>query len=71
MLDTPANASVRASRGSAEPYDGITEVWFDELPSGPSGEAAVDAGRRLLEDEATFLDFSSCSIFYTTEHEIF
>jgi len=30
-LDTPANDAIRASRGSAEAYDGITEVWFEDL----------------------------------------
>lgn len=69
-LDTPANDAVRASRGSAEPYDGITEVWFDEI-AGPSTEAAAAAGRRLLEDESTFIDFARSSVFYTVEHEIF
>ena len=70
-LDTPANDAVRASRGSGEPYDGITEVWFDDIAGGPSTEASIEAGKRLLQDESTFLDFAGCSIFYTVEHEIF
>ena len=66
------NAGIRAGRGSGEPYDGITEVWFDDLASmGSSTEEAAAAGRRLLEDESTFLDFPNCSIFVTEEHEIF
>jgi uncharacterized protein (TIGR02118 family) len=66
------NDGIRASRGSAEPYDGITEVWFDDLASmGSSTEAGVDAGRRLLEDESTSLDFRRCAVFVTEEHEIF
>jgi uncharacterized protein (TIGR02118 family) len=66
------NDGIRASRGSGEPYDGITEVWFDDLASmGSSAEAGVAAGRRLLEDESTFLDFPRCSVFVTEEHEIF
>lgn len=69
-LDTPANDAVRVSRGTKEPYDGITEVWFEEL-GGVSTEASVEAGRRLLEDESTFIDFAGSSVFYTVEHEIF
>lgn len=69
-LDTPANDAIRRSRGSAEAYDGITEVWFDEL-AGPSTEAAAAAGRRLLEDEARFIDLAHSTVFYTVEHEIF
>ena len=60
-LEGPATDAVRASRGSAEPYDGITEVWFDSL----------EAGRRLLEDERTFIDLARSSVFLTEEHEIF
>ena len=69
-LDTPANDAIRRSRGSAEPYDGITEVWFDDI-DGPSTEAAAEAGRRLLEDERHFIDLARSSVFYTVEHEIF
>jgi hypothetical protein len=66
------NDGMRAGRGTAEPYDGITEVWFDDLASmGSSSEDAAAAGRRLLEDESTFLDFARSSVFVTEEHEIF
>lgn len=66
-------AGLRASRGTMEPYDGITEVWFDSLESmgGGSGEAARAAGQRLLEDEGEFIDFAHSSVFVTEEKEIF
>jgi uncharacterized protein (TIGR02118 family) len=68
----PVTDALRASRGSAEPYDGVTEVWFDSLEDlGGSGEEAREAGNRLLEDERRFLDLARCSVFVTTEHEIF
>jgi uncharacterized protein (TIGR02118 family) len=72
-IDGPATDAVRASRGSAEPYDGITEVWFDDVAGMASSgsEAAAEAGRRLLADEQTFLDLAASSIFLTVEHEIF
>jgi uncharacterized protein (TIGR02118 family) len=71
-LDTPANDAIRASRGSAEPYDGITEVWFDDLAAlGATSEEAAAAARRLLEDEACFIDLPRSSVFLTVEHEIF
>jgi len=71
-LEGPATDAVRASRGSAEPYDGITEVWFDSLEAmGSSSDAALEAGRRLLEDERTFIDLARSSVFLTEEHEIF
>ena len=67
------NEGLRASRGVKEPYDGITEVWFDDLASmgGGGGEAALAAGRRLLEDEGEFIDFADSAVFVTEEHEIF
>ncbi|MFO0690943.1 MAG: EthD domain-containing protein [Myxococcota bacterium] len=66
-------AGLRASRGTRAAYDGITEVWFDDLASmgGGSGEAARAAGQRLLEDEAEFIDFADSVVFVTQEHEIF
>ncbi len=69
----PATDLVRAGRGTAEPFDGVTEVWVDELPSGdePMTEAAVEAGMRLLQDELTFVDMARSSVFFTVEHEIF
>ena len=71
-LETPANDALRASRGSAEPYDGITEVWFDDLSAlGATTEAAGAAARRLLEDEARFINLARSSVFLTVEHEIF
>ena len=66
------NDGIRAGRGTAAPYDGITEVWFDDLGSmGSATEEAAAAGRRLLEDESTFIDFATSSVFVTEEHEIF
>lgn len=72
-LAGPANDGLRASRGTAEPYDGITEVWFDSLESmgAYEGQASLDAAQKLLEDEAEFLDFTRSSVFITEEKEIF
>jgi hypothetical protein len=72
-IEGPATDALRASRGSDEPFDGITEVWFDSLESlgGGAGEDALAAGRQLLEDERRMLDLPRCSVFLTVEHEIF
>jgi len=71
-LDTPANDAIRTSRGSAEAYDGITEVWFEDLEAlGATSAEAADAARELLEDEARFIDLARSSVFLTVEHEIF
>src|SRR5258706_16144867 len=63
-----ASEGVRASRGAKQPYDGITEVWFDSLAAlGASGEDGLAAARRLYQDEAEFIDFANSAVFLTEE----
>jgi hypothetical protein len=69
-----AGKDFRASRKMGEPYDGITEVWWDsleEMTADPQNAQRLEAGRALLQDESTFIDFARSSIFLTEEHEIF
>src|SRR5262245_23883284 len=73
-IDTPLNTELVKSRGMADYYDGITEVWWDsldDLVAATSTPEGAEAGRRLAEDEATFIDLSRSTIFMTEEHEIF
>lgn len=73
-VEPEMNGMLRTSRGAAAPYDGITEVWWNDradLERGFGDPAGVEAARRLLEDEATFIDFSQSAVFLTEEHEIF
>lgn len=72
-LPDAVNEGLRASRGTAEAFDGITEVWFEDLASmgGDGGEAVLAAGQRLLEDESEFIDFEHSHVFLTEEHVIF
>lgn len=73
-VPTPINDLLQASRGLDDPYDGITEVWFESLESVQvvlADPSAQDALRKLIEDESTFVDFSRSRIFLTREHTIF
>ncbi len=73
-IDTPLNAMLADSRGMAEGYDGITEVWWDnmeELVAGMSSAESLDAQRRLLADEREFIDLENSFVFLTEEHPIF
>ncbi|MBP1685373.1 MAG: EthD family reductase [Deltaproteobacteria bacterium] len=64
--------ALRASRGAAEPYDGITEVWFDGVEHlQATDQDALFAAQQLYEDEAQFIDFARSAVFLTEEHEIF
>jgi uncharacterized protein (TIGR02118 family) len=68
------NRGFAEGRGLAEPYEGITEVWWDsaeELRRGLESEEGRAAGRALAEDEARFIDFSRSRVFMTEEHLIF
>ena len=72
-LEGPWNDRLSEERGgTSEPYDGVTEVWFDDLEAiGTRVEGTEKTMARLLADEAEFLDFSRCAIFLTEEREIF
>ena len=73
-IDSELNQQLTEGRGMAPAYDGITEVWWDnleELRAGLGSEAGATAGRALMEDEARFIDVSQSRIFLTEEHEIF
>ena len=48
-LDSPLNDGIRASRGMAEPYDGVAEVWFES-------EEALMAGDGLAGGAGTQRD---------------
>jgi len=72
-LPDEISEGVRAPRGAGPAYDGITEVWFEDLESlgGDGSEAAIAGARALIEDESQFLDLPNCRVFLTEEHEIF
>ncbi len=72
-LETPLNDVLRASRRGLEPYDGVAELWWDDLDalvaatSSPEGAAA---GQTLLEDEARFIDLEQSALWLGQEIEI-
>ena len=73
-LGTPLNAILAGSRGAQPAYDGITEVWWDDVESLTAALATpggIEAGRALLEDERAFIDLAASSLFLTEEHAIF
>jgi len=73
-LDTPLNQVARQVRGCQTPYDGITELWWDNIEDlfaasqSPEGQ---QANLTLTQDEARFCDLPNCSVFFTEEHMIF
>ncbi|MFC1579034.1 EthD domain-containing protein [Pseudomonadota bacterium] len=69
------NELLRVGRaGLQEPYDGITEVWWnsrEDLERALQTPEGQKAAALLAEDEARMADFSKCRVFMTQEHDIF
>ncbi len=68
------NASIQAGRGFLQAFDGITEVWYESLETMQGNRddpARQEAGCKLFEDEAKFIDFPNSMVVMTEEHEIF
>jgi len=68
------NALMLESRGLQEPYDGVTEVWWEsqaDLDRGIFSPDGIAAQTKLIEDESRFIDFSQSRLFLTEEHPIF
>jgi uncharacterized protein (TIGR02118 family) len=72
-METALNDALRASRRACEPFDGVAELWWDDLDalvaavSSPEGTAA---GQTLLEDEARFIDLEQSALWLGQEIEI-
>ena len=72
-METPFNEALRASRSTLEPFDGVAELWWDDLESlvaatsSPEGSAA---GQILLDDEARFIDLEQSALWLGQEVEI-
>jgi hypothetical protein len=56
-----------------EPFDGVAELWWDDLDSLAAGASSPDglaAGQALLEDEQRFIDLARSSLWIGEEVEI-
>ncbi len=67
------NDVIRASRAAPEMYDGVAELWWDnvaDVVAATSEPAGVEAGRELLEDERKFIDLKRSPLFFGNERVI-
>lgn len=61
----------RRNGGAPEAFDGVAELWFDDLDAlGPHDEARRRAGQELLADERNFIDLPNSPMWISEEHEI-
>ena len=73
-LDTPLNLVAREPRGAGEPYDGLTEVWWnsmEDLVAATESPEGQEANLLLTQDESRFVDLARSSVFFTQEHTLF
>lgn len=72
-VETPLNDLLRASRDTLEAFDGIAELWWDDLDALAAGASSAEgaaAGQALLTDEARFIDLARSSLWLGEEVEI-
>lgn len=65
--------ALRSHRGAPDGFDGVAEVWFDDLGSllaAVSSEGGRAAGEALIEDERRFVDHAQSPIWITEEIEV-
>ena len=68
-----ANAALREARELLDPYDGIAEIYFNNLESMEKAHMSAEAEaaqQELTEDEDKFLDRKRSCLFVTEEHVI-
>lgn len=52
-------------------YDGITELWFDDVASLARCFSDADYMARIRPDEETFLDLQACDFVVSIENVVF
>jgi len=72
--DNALHTSLQKRNGGApEPYDGIAEVWVDDVEAFRSGSQSSQgrmAAKQLLEDEARFIDLANSPMWLGNEIEL-
>jgi DeoR/GlpR family transcriptional regulator of sugar metabolism len=70
-IDDPLNEALRAVRGTMEPFDGISQLWWkdrQDLERSMSTREGQQAWKRIREDEARFIDASRSSLWLAKEN---
>jgi uncharacterized protein (TIGR02118 family) len=72
-LPAEAHAAIRESREAPQEFDGVAELWFDNLEALAANSEraeAREAGRMLLEDERRFIDLPKSPLWWGEERVI-
>ena len=68
-----ANAALREARELLDPYDGIAEIYFNNLESMEKAHMSAEAEaaqQELTEDEDKFIDRKRSCLFVTEENVV-
>lgn len=68
------SAQAAAFRQSPPAFDGIAELWWQDVDAmllASATDAAKAAFAALYEDEKNFIDLANSPMWYGTEHEIY
>ena len=72
-LDTPLNDVLREGRGGPDAFDGVAELWWenvDRLEQVFNDPEAEEPMRELLEDEKKFIDLANSPLWLAEERAI-
>ena len=70
-LDAAVNAALQSSRNGMEAYDGVAELWWEDLQdlaAAVGSDAGRQASQELLEDERRFIDLARSALWVGEEH---
>ena len=73
-LDPSVSEVMRNSRGLPDQFDGVAQLWWDNMDDVEfqvTDRDARRAGRTLVEDERNFIDLARSPAWWGREHEIF
>ncbi len=73
ILSTPLNEMLQEIKGQMEPFDGIAEIWWEDIEvllKAMDTEEWFEVQDHLLSSEEKFIDFSRSCSFLCNEEEM-
>jgi uncharacterized protein (TIGR02118 family) len=55
---------------TASNFDGIAEIWFDDISAAKAFFESGDYRQNVIPDEEAFMDRKRCELLYTHEHSV-
>lgn len=72
-LESPVNDALQRSRDTGEPYDGVAELWWENVEDLAAATATPEgqkAARELLDDERKFIDLPRSALWVGEERAV-